>query len=81
MMRQRFIFQERSSIALKSTEAELYAITLGAQEALFVQPILRELSYDGSKTTVKIFTDSIGAKAIADKKGLCGIRHMDVKVL
>ena len=64
--------------SLSSAEAEYYAIVTGAAEALAVQALAEEL---GWKMSVRVHTDSSAAKAVASRRGLGKLRHIELKYL
>ena len=64
--------------SLSSAEAEYYAIVTGAAEALAVQALAEEL---GWKMSVRVHTDSSAAKAVASRRGLRKLRHIELKYL
>ena len=66
-------------ISLSSAEAELYALSLLACEALAVQNVLCELGHEG--TFVCLHTDSSAAKANVEKSTSRGMRHIEIKEL
>ena len=68
----------QGSIALSSGEAEYYAALKGAAEALGLQSLAVDL---GWQFKVRLWTDSSSGKAVASRRGLGKIRHMEVKYL
>ena len=68
----------QKSIATSSAEAEYYALTKAIAEGLGLQAVARDM---GLKVRVRVCTDSIGAKAIASRKGLGKTRHIEVRFL
>ena len=64
--------------SLSSAEAEYYAIVTGAAEALAVQALAEEM---GWKMSVRVHTDSSAAKAVASRRGLEKLRHIELKYL
>ena len=62
-------------IALSSGEAELYAIIKGATQCLGLRSLLHDL---GRGCRLRVFTDSTAGKAIASRRGLGRVRHIDV---
>ena len=64
--------------SLSSAKAEYYAIVTGAAEALAVQALAEEL---GWKMSVRVHTDSSAAKAVASRRGLGKLRHIELKYL
>ena len=64
--------------SLSSAEAEYYAIVTGVAEALAVQALAEEM---GWKMSVRVHTDSSAAKAVASRRGLGKLRHIELKYL
>ena len=64
--------------SLSSAEAEYYAIVTGVAEALAVQALAEEM---GWKMSVCVHTDSSAAKAVASRRGLGKLRHIELKYL
>ena len=65
-------------IALSSGEAELYSIIKGSTQALGMKSLLQDLQHG---CRLRIFTDSTSGKAIASRRGLGRVRHIDVSEL
>lgn len=65
-------------IALSSAEAEYYALVHGACRALGFQSIAADL---GWTFDVRVHVDASAGKAIAGRRGLGSVRHLDVKCL
>ena len=63
---------------MSSAESEYYAIVTGAAEGLAVQAIASEM---GWPMKVRIHTDSSAAKAVASRRGLGKLRHIELKYL
>ena len=63
---------------MSSAESEYYAIVTGASEGLAVQAIASEM---GWPMKVRIHTDSSAAKAVASRRGLGKLRHIELKYL
>ena len=63
---------------LSSVEAEHCAIVTGVAEALAVQALAEEM---GWKMSVRVRTDSSAAKAVASRRGLGKMRHIELKYL
>ena len=63
----------QSVTSLSSTEAEFYAASKGACMALGLQSYLHDL---GVESTITLYTDSSGAKAFAERRGVGRIRHI-----
>ena len=64
--------------ALSSGEAEYYAMVTGGAEGLGMQSLAEDL---GWKVQVRIWTDSSAAKAVANRRGLGKLRHVERKWL
>ena len=64
--------------ALSSGEAEYYAMVTGCAEGLGLQSLAEDL---GWKVEVRIWTDSSTAKAVANRRGLGKLRHVELKWL
>ena len=64
--------------SLSSAEAEYYAIVTGVAEAPAVQALAEEM---GWKMSVRVHTDSSAAKAVASRRGLGKLRHIELKYL
>ena len=64
--------------ALSTGEAEYYAMVTGCAEGLGLQALAEDL---GWKVTVRIWTDSSAAKAVAKRRGLGKLRHVELKWL
>ena len=64
--------------ALSSAEAEYYAIVSGAAEALGFQALAQDLGFD---LTIRVHTDSKGARGICCRRGLGKTRHVEVRFL
>ena len=67
--------KDQHNLAKSSAEAELYAANLGAEQALGIQTMMKELGYH-MEIVVRI--DSSAAIGILQRKGLGKIRHLDV---
>ena len=66
------------TIALSSAEAELYALTKGAAQALGFITLLADLGVEVSAT---VHTDASAAIGIARRAGLGKLRHLNVRYL
>ena len=64
--------------ALSVGEAEYYAMVTGCAEGLGLQALADDL---GWKVMVRIWTDSSVAKAVASRRGLGKLRHVELKWL
>ena len=67
------------SVTLSSAEAEYYALTGAASEALGLQEATRFLT--GELVELKAFTDSSSARAIAARQGVGKIKHLATRML
>ena len=65
-------------VALSSGEAEYYSMVKGTIEGMGLQTLSRDL---GWQVELKLFVDSSAAKAIASRKGLGKVRHLEVRHL
>jgi hypothetical protein len=63
---------------LSSGEAEYYAMVTGCAEGLGLQSLAEDL---GWRVEVRIWTDSSAAKAVASRRGLGKLRHVELKWL
>ena len=64
--------------ALSTAEAEYYAMVTGGAEGLGMKSVAEDL---GWKMVVRIWTDSSAGKAVANRRGLGKIRHVELKWL
>ena len=64
--------------ALSSGEADNYAIVTGCAEGLGLQSLAKDL---GWMVEVRLWTDSSAAKAVANRRGLGKLRHVELKWL
>jgi hypothetical protein len=64
--------------ALSSGEAEYYAMVTGGAEGLGMQALAEDL---GWTVKVRVWTDSSAAKAVANRRGLGKLRHVELKWL
>ena len=65
-------------IALSSGEAEFYGIVKGGSIGIGLRSVLGDLGVD---CRIRIHTDAAAAKAIASRKGLGKVRHIEVNQL
>lgn len=65
-------------VALSSGEAEYYSMVKGAVEGIGLQTLARDLGWSSG---LRLFVDSSAAKAIASRKGLGKVRHLEVRHL
>ena len=70
--------KKQSAIALSSCEAELYAIASCAKELLGVRTLLLEL---GFQVVARLGTDSEAARAVAGRRGLGALKHVELRRL
>ncbi|CAE8594547.1 unnamed protein product [Polarella glacialis] len=68
----------QASVSLSSAEAEYYAITSGAVEAMYVQNLLKEMRRD---FPIKICADSSAAKASSERHGVQRMKHMQIRLM
>jgi len=68
----------QASRALSVGEAEYYALVTGCAEGIGLQSVLMDL---GVKAEVKVWTDSSTARAVASRRGLGKLRHVELKFL
>jgi hypothetical protein len=68
----------QAAYALSSTEAELYALAVGAVECLGLQTLMREWGYS---TVPHLHTDSQAAKAVCMKRGPGRMKHVELRLL
>ena len=65
-------------VALSSGEAEYYGVTKGSCEAIGLKGIVQDMGID---LGIKLHTDSSAAKAIATRRGLGKVKHLDTRTL
>ena len=65
----------QATIALSSGEAELTAVVKGSTQALGMVSMARDL---GLELAITVFTDSKAGKAMASRKGVGKVRHLEV---
>ena len=68
----------QATVALSSAEAELYALTKGAAQALRLMSILADFGVSASAT---VHTDASAAIGIVRRAGLGKLRHLNVRYL
>ena len=68
----------QSVIALSSGESEFYSIVKGCSQGLGLRSLLMDL---GVESKVKLLTDASTGKAIASRRGLGKVRHIEVSNL
>ena len=66
------------SVTLSSGEAEYYSMVKGTIEGIGLQTLAQDL---GWSLELRLFVDSSAAKAIASRKGLGKVRHLEVRHL
>ena len=69
----------QSLIALSSGEAEYYGCVRAASQLLGIKSIMGDLGISNKRLRVK--TDASVAKSLASRRGLGGIRHIEVNML
>ena len=67
---------QRGRSLSSAAEAEYYAIVTGAAEALAVQALAEEM---GLKMSARVHTDASAARAVACRRGLRKLRHIELK--
>ena len=65
-------------VALSSGEAEYYAMVKGTLEGIGLQSLARDRGWE---LELRLFVDSSAAKAIASRKGLGKVRHIEIRHL
>ena len=68
----------QQTISLSSAEAELYAMSKAAVQAVGLSQLLRDF---GKTSTIVVQSDSIAALAIVQREGLGRTRHIQVQYL
>jgi hypothetical protein len=68
----------QSVVAQSSAESELLSMHYGYIEAALLRTLMEELL--GYAPIIRMHTDSSAARAIGLKSGLCGLKHIDIKV-
>ena len=68
----------QKAIATSSGESELYAMSVGAAEALALREVLIDI---GLPTTVRLRCDSTAAMGTASRQGLGRMKHVQVRDL
>ena len=68
----------QATVALSSAEAELYALTKGAAQALGFITLMADM---GVKVRATVHTDASAAIGIARRAGLGKLRHLNVRYL
>ena len=63
---------------MSSGEAEYYSMVKGTVEGIGLQTLAKDLGWD---LELRLFVDSSAAKAIASRKGLGKVRHLEVRHL
>jgi hypothetical protein len=69
----------QSVVAQSSAESELLSMHYAYIEAALLRTLIEELL--GYTPIIRMHTDSSAARAIGLKSGLCGLKHIDIKVL
>ena len=69
----------QSLISISSGEAEYYGCVRGGSHGLGVRSMLSDLGVTGKRLRIK--TDASVAKSLASRRGLGGIRHIEVNQL
>ena len=68
----------QATVALSSAEAELYALTKGAAQALGIMTMLLDL---GAEANATVHADASAAIGIVRRTGLGKLRHLNVRYL
>ena len=66
-------------ISLSSAEAEVYACSSGASDAILLARLLTWIT--NKRTLIYIYTDSSGAKGILNRRGVGHLRHLSCRIL
>jgi hypothetical protein len=69
----------QSVVAQSSAESELLSMHYGYIEAALLRTLMDELL--GYAPIIRMHTDSTAARSIGLKSGVCGLKHIDIKVL
>ena len=65
-------------MSLSSGEAEFYALVKGAAEAIGMRSLMADL---GVSASILLRVDSTSAKAIASRRGVGRVKHMETRFL
>ena len=68
----------QGSVPLSSAEAEFYALVKGAAEAIAMRSLMADLGIAGR---ILLRVDSNSAKAIASRRGVGKVKHMETRFL
>ena len=68
----------QTTIALSSREAEYYGLVKAASISMGIRALLADL---GVRTRIRIMTDASAGQAIAARKGLGKVRHIETAML
>ena len=66
-------------ISLSSAEAEVYACSSGASDAILLARLLTWIT--NKRTHIHIYTDSSGTKGILNRRGVGRLRHLSCRIL
>jgi len=66
-------------ISLSSAEAEVYACSSGTSDAILLSRLLTWIT--NKRTHIYIYTESIGAKRILNRRGVGRLRHLSCRIL
>jgi hypothetical protein len=75
---QEFVARGQGVVALSSAESEVYAASTAASQALHVQHLWAWLGYP---LRLRLRSDSSAARAILQRQGVGGVRHLSVRIL
>ena len=68
----------QSIVSLSSAESEYYGVVKASSVGLGIQSMLRDMGID---VELEVLTDAAAASGIAKRKGLGGVRHIEVHYL
>ena len=71
----------QSAIALRTAEAEIYALVDAVLRAKWLLSVLSELGVTDVSPVAVVFTDSSAAKSFVSKRGLGRMRHIELREL
>ena len=71
----------QGAVALRSAEAEFYALVDGVLKGKCMVTVARELGFDEVGSRIVVGTDSSAAKSFVARTGLGRMRHVEVRGL
>ena len=71
----------QAAYALRSAEAEFYAMIEAVTRAKGLISLARELGFEGMSNVVQLGTDSSAAKSFVSRRGLGKMRHLEIRDL